>query len=201
MEPWPTYVTGIVAILLFSAFVKCITTFSILRFGIGLHGPGFGLAMIALALGLTWMTLAPQLEQSGGLDALLRTPFKSMAELERRFGPMLEKHTQPEVRDRFTAMALRLRPQAEGQGELGAESRFSVLAAAFLVSQVTEAFQIGFLILIPFLVIDLLIANVLLLLGAVQVPQAVIALPVKILLFFSLNGWTLLSEKLMGSYV
>lgn len=200
MEAVPPYLTGIIAVLLFSAFVKCITTFSILRYGIGLHGAGFGIALVGLALALTFMALAPQLEQTGGLDGLFKAPL-STAELQQRFGPMLERHTQPAVRERFGALAERLRPTAAAVDSAPSRNTsFAVLAAAYLVSQVSEAFHIGFLILIPFFVIDLLVANVLLLLGATQISQAVVALPIKILLFFSLNGWALLSEKLIGAY-
>ncbi len=197
----PPYLTGILIVLLCSAFVKCLTTFSILRYGLGLHGAGFGLVLIALSLGLTLFALAPQVEQLGGVAGLFSANPPKLERIQERFTPLLEKQTDPALRDSFSALAVRLRSSSGAAGELGAESRFSVLAAAYLVSEVSEAFRLGFMLLIPFLVIDLLVTNVLLLLGAVQISQAVIALPLKILLFFALNGWALLTEKLIGSYV
>jgi type III secretion protein R len=78
---------------------------------------------------------------------------------------------------------------------------FAVLAASFLVSELQVAFQIGFLILIPFLVVDLLVANALLVLGAEQVSHAIVSVPLKIFLFFALDGWFLVSQRLIGTYI
>jgi flagellar biosynthetic protein FliP len=81
------------------------------------------------------------------------------------------------------------------------EVRFSVLAAAFLITELKVAFQLGFIILIPFLVIDLLVANALLVLGAQQFSHSVVSVPLKILLFFVMDGWLLVSQRLLGTYV
>ena len=200
MEAWPPYLTGFFVIIICSAYVKCLTTFSILRYGIGLSGAGFGLVLTALSLALTLMILAPQLETAGGIGGLFSSAPADAAVLQ-RIAPMLQKQTDPELLKKFSDMASRLRSEEGQKTELKDDSRFSILAAAFLVSEIGEAFRIGFMILIPFLVIDLLVTNVLLLLGATQISHAVVALPIKILFFFVLDGWALLSEKLVGGYL
>lgn len=78
------------------------------------------------------------------------------------------------------------------------EVAFPYLAAAFLITQLREAFQIGLMFIIPFLVIDLLVANVLLVLGATQISASVISIPLKILIFVAVDGWSLVAIKLIG---
>lgn len=78
---------------------------------------------------------------------------------------------------------------------------FSLLVASFMISQLRDAFEIGFVLLIPFLVLDLLIMNALMVLGARSVSVELISVPLKILLFFSVDGWTLISEKLLKEFM
>jgi type III secretion protein R len=76
----------------------------------------------------------------------------------------------------------------------------SVLAPAFVVTELTEAFAVGFLIFLPFLVIDLVVANILLALGMQQLNPTQVSLPFKLLLFVAIQGWGLLSQALVSSY-
>lgn len=77
----------------------------------------------------------------------------------------------------------------------------ALLSSAFLLGELQAAFELGFLILIPFLVIDLIVANVLVLIGVTEMSQHLVAVPLKILLFFAVDGWMLISEKLVRSYL
>jgi len=241
MDAIPPYLTGIVAVLLLSAFVKILTTLSILRYGIGLHGAGFGLVIVGVSFALSLLVMNPQLERVGGIDALLSIGQVSAGEggnylhLEEQFRPFLEKHTDPEIEQRFVALAKKMGskktisaipkepevpedvetmgegvpgdggipPLAVGEGTSANTDvvPFPVLIAAFLISELSEAFQLGFMILIPFFVVDLLVTNILLALGVTQISQAVVALPCKLLLFFAVDGWTLVSEKLISGYI
>ena len=211
MELLPWYLTGVLSILLLTAFVKILTTLSILRYGIGLEGFGFGIVIVAVSLGLSLLVMAPELQRAGGVDALLNggTPEKAIA-LEKNFTPFLKKHTDPEVAARLAKLSDEIRsgqpiddaPADTPLKEQAVENvAFPVLVSAFLVSELAEAFHIGFLILIPFLVIDLLVVNVLMSLGITQISQAVVALPLKILLFFAVDGWALITEKLIRTYI
>jgi flagellar biosynthetic protein FliP len=78
--------------------------------------------------------------------------------------------------------------------------RFSQLLPAFLLSELKTAFQIGFVIFLPFLLIDLVVGAVLMALGMIMVPPATISLPLKILLFVLIDGWVLVSKALLSSY-
>ena len=205
MGDFPAWLSGLLAVLLLTAFVKIFTVLSILRYGIGL-GSGFGIVIFGLSLALTLFAVSPQIEQAGGLDAVFGTAQGGMAGplgLEKHFRPFIEKNTRPEVLDKFAALAAR-QAQPATESEPGAQVKapaFPVLVSAFLVSQLKEAFHLGFLILIPFLVIDLLVANSLMLLDMKQLPVAVVALPLKILLFIAVDGWTLISGKVLGAYL
>jgi len=197
-----------VAVLLLSSFVKMATALSILRCGIGLHGAGFGMAVLGLALGLSLLVMQPQLESVGGLDAFLTKGLTSTEfALEEKFRPFLDKHSEPTITARFTSLAQKLNADSSKEApeedlkKQDEQPAFPVLIASFLVSELKEAFKVGFIILIPFLVIDLLVANLLMALGVTQISQAVVSLPLKILLFFALDGWVLVSEKLIGAYV
>jgi type III secretion protein R len=197
MDALPAYMTGLFAVLLLSSFVKILTTLNIARYGIGLDGSAFGLVIIALSLGLSLLVMSPQVDQAGGVEALIGV--RDSATLEKNFRPFIEKHTDKGIKDRFSGLAKKLKPGTEPSAT--SPSQFPIDIAAFLVSQVKDAFILGFMILVPFLVVDLLCANVLMALGVQQLPVTVIALPLKILLFFAIDGWTLLSEKLINGYI
>ena len=208
METLPAYITSFFAILLLTAFVKILTTLSILRYGIGLHGASFGLVIIGLSFALSLLVMNPQFKRVGGLQAVLSgKEFTEPKKLEKYFEPFLSKHAHPDVTEKMEALAKKLEPEtSKASAPFDAKltkqySTFSVLIASFLVSELKEAFHLGFIVLIPFLVLDLLVTNVLLALGVAQISQAVVAFPLKILLFFAVDGWGLISEKLISSYV
>lgn len=194
----PASITGIVAVLLFTAFTKILTTLNILRLAAGLKGGVFGVMITTLALALSLLVMSPQIGAAGGLDAFLTA--SDSTSVEKRFGPFMEKHTQPDIRDRFSKAAEKLAAPSAPE-HAAKSSSFAVLAAAFIVSQLKEAFQLGLALLLPFLVIDLLVVNVLMTLGITQMPAAVVAFPFKLLLFFAVDGWTLISEKLIQGYI
>lgn len=207
MDNLPAYLSGFVAILLLTSFVKIFTSLHILRAGIGIQGGAFGVVTVALVLALSLLVMGPQLKDFGGVEGLLAGSQKGTQHLEERFRPFLEKHANSDVRSRFAAIATKISPPAKdpqvsppsGATKESSES-FATLIAAFLVSQLQEAFQLGLIFLVPFIVIDLLVANVLMALGVVQISAMTVALPLKILLFFAVDGWALVAEKLISGY-
>lgn len=212
MENLPAYFSGFLAILLFSSFVKIFTSLHILRAGIGIHGGAYGVVILALSLALSLVVMAPQLQDVGGVEAVLSGSDKVSVKLEDRFRPFLEKHAHADVQDRLFALSEKLHDQPaaaakDSQPKEPAQPAavrragdFPVLVASFLVSELQEAFQLGVMFLIPFVVIDLLTMNILTALGVVNLSAAVVAFPLKLLLFFAVDGWALVAGKLIGGY-
>jgi type III secretion protein R len=110
----------------------------------------------------------------------------------------LIKHGSQEERARFVDLARELRPPEEAS--LVSEEDLSVVVPAFVITELKEAFQIGFLVFLPFLVLDMVIANVLLALGMQTLSPSQVSLPFKILLFVAVDGWGLLAQGLILGY-
>ncbi|MFH1874116.1 MAG: type III secretion system export apparatus subunit SctR [Pseudomonadota bacterium] len=112
----------------------------------------------------------------------------------------LLKHVHPQERSLFYNLALKLRTSEEDRDQI-TDTDFVNLIPAFVISELTEAFQIGFIIFLPFLVIDLVIANILLSLGMFQISPITISLPFKLLLFVLVDGWHMIARGLILGYV
>ena len=108
------------------------------------------------------------------------------------------KHIDPRERAAFHALTLKMRTSAE-RAPVG-DRDFGVIVPAFVTSELRRAFQIGFLIFIPFLVIDMVIANLLLALGMHMLSPTTVSLPFKLLLFVLADGWQLVIRGLLESY-
>jgi type III secretion protein R len=108
------------------------------------------------------------------------------------------KHGSPEERARFVDLACELRPPEEA--EAVQETDLFVVIPAFVITELKEAFQIGFLVFLPFLVLDMVIANVLLALGMQTLSPSQVSLPFKLLLFVAVDGWALLARGLILGY-
>lgn len=202
MSDLPSYVSGIIAVLLLSSFVKILTTLNIFRMGLGLTGGAFGVVIAALSLALSILVVSPELRHAGVEQSFIWN-FDTARKLdsERTFRPFLERHTHPEILTRLQSIESQLEKKEAQAPAPGGPAAFSTLVPAFLLSELKEAFQVGFIILIPFLIIDLVTVNALMALGITQMSHTIVSLPLKILLFFSIDGWTLISEKLLGGYI
>jgi type III secretion protein R len=110
----------------------------------------------------------------------------------------LSKNASERERVRFFEVARKARPEAE-RDKVG-EADFVVLIPAFVTSELYLAFALGFAIYLPFLIIDLVVANVLLALGMQMLSPTQVSLPFKLLLFVAIDGWALLSQALVGGY-
>jgi type III secretion protein R len=110
----------------------------------------------------------------------------------------LRANSSDREKARFLLVAKNARPEAE-RAKVAADD-LSVLVPAFVVTELTEAFAIGFLIYLPFLVIDLVVANVLLALGMQMLNPTQVSLPFKLLLFVAIDGWGLLAQALVSGY-
>ena len=208
MESLPTYFSGLLLVLLLTSFVKILTTLSIMRYGLGLNNAGFGAVIIAFSIAISFLIVEPQMNRYGGIEGLFSGKLTvSAAQVSQDFTPFLQKQTDLDIKERFVSLSTKLH-QEKNKVEVKNSTEppvgnisFSVLVSAFLVSELKEAFKLGFLFIIPFLVIDLVVANALLALGVSQLSNNVVSLPIKILLFFAVDGWTLITEKLISTYI
>jgi type III secretion protein R len=191
-------------IVVSTAFLKISIVMSLLRNALGVQQVPSNLALYGLTLILTAYIMAPvfsplfdRLTSAGVMvnASSMMTGIQESAEPLRKF---MMRFSQPEHRDFFVATAKRMwGPEASANV---AQSDFLILIPAFVVSELTAAFQIGFLLYLPFIVIDLIISNVLLAMGMMMVSPVTISLPLKLFLFVAVDGWTRLIGGLVMSY-
>jgi type III secretion protein R len=191
------------ALVTLTSFLKIAVVLSLARSALGAPQVPPNSAVTGLALVLTALVMAPVGEAT--LAAVRAHPAEqgvagTLAAAERGVAPLkqfLARFARPDDRAAFLDVARRLRgPEAEAPGD----ADLAVLAPAFVVSELRRAFTIGFLVFVPFLVVDLVVSNVLLALGLTQLSPTTVALPFKLLLFVAVDGWKLLARALALSY-
>ena len=191
-----------------TSFVKISTVLQIVRGAIGAQSVPSSTVVMALSAALTLLAMAPVgqriFDRAAPLFAghetfdtvqLVRDGIDAVREPMRDF---LRANASERERVRFLEVARRARPEAD-RAAVHADD-LTVLIPAFVVTELTEAFAIGFLLYLPFLVIDLVVGNVLLALGMQMLSPTQVSLPFKLLLFVSINGWGLLAEALVAGY-
>ncbi|MCC1482358.1 flagellar type III secretion system pore protein FliP [Roseibaca sp. Y0-43] len=186
-------------LVMVTCFPFIVTVLAILRQALGLMQSPPNMLMISLALFLTYFVMEPVLTDAwqNGIVPLndgslsLEEGFLRAAEPFRLF---MAARIEP---DTFESLAS-LRPDA--QATLGPDAPLSLLVPSFMLSEIARAFQIGFLIFLPFLIIDLVVAAVLMSMGMMMVPPAIVSLPFKLSFFVIADGWRLISEALVRSY-
>lgn len=201
------------AVLLMSSFVKIVIVLSVLKSALGAPQIPPSQIITGIALVLTVFVMAPtgermfkavepELSSSVGGDLLSAASLMSLARtVDKAKEPLREfllKHGSPKERTTFLGLARRLRSDAE-RAEVS-ERDFLVVASAFMASELRRAFEIGFLIFLPFMVIDLVISSLLLALGMSALSPTTVSLPFKLLLFVLADGWQLLMRGLVASY-
>lgn len=188
------YISALLCILFLTSFAKIATAFSVFKEGLGIKGFGISAALGALALALSLAAIEPQLKDVGGIDALLSG--KSVAELENIMRPHLEAQSDTDVKNKIF-------PPAQGgafvAGQGSGQPGLSMprLVVVFLVSELGKAFKIGLALLLPFVLIDILVANVLAILTVTQIKAQVVSLPLKLILFVAVDGWGLIAKNLL----
>lgn len=197
-------ISSFFVILLMTAFVKIFTVLTILRYGLGITRGGFGIVVLALSFALSLLLSAPQIEALGGLKIF--SDSQALSKSTPLFRPFLEKNSDPV----FVKQILSLTDEAGSLDEVSNEAKSSgttslrgdaALMVAFLLSELKKAFTSGFLILLPFLIIDLIVGSILTTLDFKGIGVHVISLPLKLLLFLAVGGWEILGERLLGGYI
>ena len=193
------------AAVMLSSFSKIAVVLSIARTAMGTQQAPPTIVLTGLAAVLTGHIMAPVLQTMWETSQQVYDQTHSgqqilaaAAEVSAPLRDFLVKHGGAEERAQFLEMARELRPPE--QAALVTENDLWVVIPAFVVTELKEAFQIGFLIFLPFLVLDMVIANVLLALGMQTLSPSQVSLPFKILLFVAVDGWVLLSRGLILGY-
>lgn len=209
------------AALSMTSFVKISTVLGIVRSGIGASDIPSATVVLAMSVALSALVMSPVVRVVGdrleadpafmrdlGADktddtARLGLVLSAAREPVRSF---LKANSAPKERERFFAVAMNATASANtSPGALPSRSRpaeddFSVLTPAFLTTELTEAFSLGVALLLPFLVIDFVVANLLVALGLSSLSSTQVSLPLKLLLFVSIDGWGLLGQSLISGY-
>jgi type III secretory pathway component EscR len=193
MELIPDYLINIMLIFCCTAFVKVATVLTIARYGIGLNDFVFGWITVILSLLIALVIVKPW---TSNLPA--GANFYKQAE---HFNEFLKKHSDSNIEDKINnALNTRKNEQPEGDKITNEKVSIEVSLVSFLLTELKSAFQLGLYILIPFIVIDILLINIFMLLGITQVSVSLVAFPIKIFAFLSVDGWNLITEKLLLAY-
>jgi flagellar biosynthesis protein FliP len=181
-----------------TCFTRFIIAFSFLRAGLGLPSTPANLILISLALFMTFFVMAPTFDKSweAGIKPLVENKMTETEALPKIIAPFREfmlAHVREKDLKIFADVAAEKLTPAASPGEVD----FRVLVPAFMVSELRRGFEIGFLILLPFLVIDLIVATLTMSMGMMMLSPTVIALPFKVLFFVLIDGW----NKIVGSLI
>jgi flagellar biosynthetic protein FliP len=181
-----------------TCFTRVVIVLSFVRSALQLQGSPGNQIIIGLALFITYFIMAPVWERINR-DAIV--PYQahqitSEQALDRAAGEMrtfMLKQTRPKDVELFVSMA-KLEPTTPDQLPL------RVVIPAYIISELRTAFQMGFLIFVPFILIDIVVATVLMSMGMMMMPPATLSMPLKLLLFVLVDGWTLVVQSLVRSF-
>ena len=180
-------------------FLRIVIILSLLRTSLGTQQVPPNLVVIGMAIILTGYVMGPTLStiNEKALIPLSNQRLTVPQALGEAYGPLRKfMLKQTEMKDLAFFYRLSNEPNPTTPEQVG----FRQLIAAFLLSELRTSFQIGFLIFIPFLVIDLIIANILLALGMIMLSPTIVSLPFKLLIFVAIDGWTLIVKGLVQSF-
>ncbi len=182
-----------------TCFPFIVTVLSILRQAIGLQQSPPNMLIVSLALFLTWFVMDPVFTQAwnDGGGPFSRGEMDLQAAIPGIVAPFRVFMAARIDPDTFLSLQA-LRP---GENGVPIEAPLSLLVPSFLLSEIQRAFEIGFLIFLPFLIIDLVVAAVLMSMGMMMVPPAIVSMPFKLAFFVVADGWSLISSALVRSYI
>jgi flagellar biosynthetic protein FliP len=186
--------------IMVTCFPFLVTVLAILRQAVGLQQSPPNMLIVSLALFLTYFVMEPTFTAAWqeGLRPLIDEELSVEEGVERTLVPFRDFMAGRTDANTFASMA-DLRPDAAGE-TLRPEAPLSLLIPSFMLSEIARAFQVGFLIFLPFLIIDLVVAAILMSMGMMMVPPAIVSLPFKLAFFVIADGWSLLAGALVRSY-
>lgn len=185
--------------IMVTGFTRIIIVLAMLRHGFGMPSTPPNMVLISVALFLTIFTMQPVIQEmeEKAYIPLVANEISAQQAMENAMLPlrgfMLKQTRENDLKLMFE---LSKKPLPDHVDDIPN----SVLIPAFMISELQTAFQIGFVIFLPFLLIDLICASVLMSMGMIMVPPMTISLPIKILMFVLIEGWVLVSQALVGSF-
>jgi flagellar biosynthesis protein FliP len=186
-------------LIMVTSFTRFIVALSFLRSGLGVQSAPANLVLISLALFMTFFVMAPTFDRAWqtGLKPMLDNQISQQDALVAVAQPFRE-YMLSQVREKDIALFESL---SKGRFDAGDRAKVDlrVLIPAYMVSELRRGFEIGFLVVLPFLVIDMIVATLTMAMGMMMLPPSVISLPVKILFFVLVDGWNLLVGSLVRS--
>lgn len=190
-------------LIMVTSFTRFAVAFSFLRSGIGLQTTPGNLILISLSLFMTFYVMAPTFDQAWktGVQPLMNNEINEMEAYSRVTKPFREfMLSQVREEDLVLFDDLALGRVTDEEAKSPEEVELRVLIPAFMISELRRGFEIGFLIALPFLVIDMIVATITMSMGMMMLPPTVISLPFKALFFILIDGWNLLVGSLVRSF-
>jgi flagellar biosynthetic protein FliP len=186
-------------LVMVTSFTRIVVVLSIMRSAMGVQGTPPNTVMMSLALFLTAFIMAPTFEQAydAGIRPLIEEEITEGEAFELTVAPLhafMRRHVREKDLGLFLDMA-RLEPP-----ESPALTPLRALIPAFVISELKRAFEIGFLVFIPFIIIDMVVASVLMSMGMMMLPPVMISLPFKLIFFVLVDGWNLITGSLVQSF-
>jgi flagellar biosynthetic protein FliP len=185
-------------LMMMTSFTRIIVVFAILRQALGLQSTPSNQILLGLTLFLTIFIMKPVLEEVNtvALQPYMQEEITSMEAVEQASQPFRD-FMMAQTRESDLALFMRI---SDEQADTPEDVSFWVLMPAFVTSELKTAFQIGFILFIPFLIIDMVVASVLMAMGMMMLSPIIISLPFKIMLFVLVDGWALIMGTLAASY-
>lgn len=186
-------------LVMVTSFTRIVVVLSLLRTAIGTQTAPPSSVITALALFLTFFIMAPTFQQAytAGIQPLLAGQIREAEAVERASQPLkafMLRHVRPKDLELFLDLSRQPRP------ETVEATPITTVIPAFMISELRRAFEIGFLLFIPFLIIDLVVSSVLISMGMMMVPPVTISLPFKLIFFVLVDGWNLVAGSLVQSF-
>lgn len=186
-------------LVMVTSFTRVVVVLSLARMAMGVHQAPPNSIIISLALFLTAFIMTPTLTESytEGVEPLMNAEIEWPEAFEKGVAP-LHRFMTHHVREKDLMLFLDL--SKAGPVETAEDVPLQALIPAFMISEMRRAFEIGFLVFVPFLVIDMVVASVLMSMGMMMLPPIMISLPFKIIFFVLVDGWYLLAGSLVQSF-
>ncbi len=188
-------------LIMVTSFPRFVIAFAILRTGMGLATTPSNMIMVSLALFMTFYVMAPTFDRAwqNGVNPLLQNQINETEAMTRIAEPFRE-FMLANTRDKDLQLFIDIAKEKGQTVVVGDRVDLRAVVPAFMISEIRRGFEIGFLIMLPFLVIDLIVATITMAMGMMMLPPTSISLPFKILFFVLIDGWNLLVGSLVRSF-
>jgi len=187
-------------LIMMTSFVRIVVVLSLLRTAMGLQQSPPNSVIVSLAMFLTLFVMTPALSDAyhQGIEPLVANKITTEQAFEKSAAP-LKKFMAGHVREADLKLFMDMAHAKPAKSP--EDISLTTLAPAFMLSELKRAFEIGFLIFVPFLIIDMAVASILMSMGMMMLPPVIISLPIKLIFFVLVDGWRLISGSLVESYM